>query len=352
LTDYVRFLRAGIPTLAESMRDNGFTTAAFVNSHDLSSRYGLDRGFDHHKYVEEFVEQREASDVGRRAIRWLSRNGSHRFFLFLHFYDVHSDYRSLPRFEKLLVRSSSSQVDGTTQQLLRIRAKMESVSGRDVGRLIDLYDAGIRQFDETLRKLQSALEAEGLAERTVVVITSDHGEEFLEHGGVLHGRTQYEELIRVPLVMFGPGIPKGKKIYSAVSLIDIAPTLLALVGVDPNPIHAGMDLSPLWNKDSPEPSSRLLYAEADHGNAQNNVKHSVRQGHFKVHHDSLAQRWTLHELTLDPGERLDVSSEHLEVTKRLRAELEAFMKNHWVGETIDPLSLEEEAKLKSLGYLE
>jgi arylsulfatase A-like enzyme len=312
----------------------------------------LNRGFNHHNYVEEFAEQREASAVGRRAIRWLSRNGSHRFFLVLHFYDVHSDYRSLPRFEKLLVRSSGGQVDGTTQQLLRIRAKMESLSERDVERLIDLYDAGIRQFDETLRKIQSALEAEGLAERTVVVITSDHGEEFFEHGGVLHGRTQYEELIRVPLVMFGPGIPKGQKVYNAVSLVDIAPTLLALVGIDPSPEHAGMDLSPLWKKNSPEPSSRLLYAEADHGNAQDNVKYSVRQGHFKLHYDSLAQRWALHGLTLDPGERLDVSLEHPEVAKRLRAELEAFMKNRWAGETIDPLSPDEEAKLKSLGYLE
>jgi arylsulfatase A-like enzyme len=200
--------------------------------------------------------------------------------------------------------------------------------------------------------LQAALEEEGLVKSTVILVTSDHGEEFMEHGGLLHGRTQYEELVRVPLILLGPGIPQGKKVRNPVSLVDIVPTLLGLVGIDASPEVTGMNLASLWSEDPPDISSRYLYAGNDHSNAKDNIRSSVRQGSFKLHHDRLEQRWALHELTTDPRERRDVSSEHPEVTQRLRAELEAFAKKNWESKTIAPLSAEDEAKLRSLGYLQ
>ena len=99
----------------------------------------------------------------------------------------------------------------------------------DVQHLLDLYVAGIRQTDTNVGRLIEYLRDRNLLDDTLVVLVSDHGEEFLEHGSVLHGRTQYQEIMHVPLILRGPGVPKGVRVGTPVSIVDVLPTLLSLL---------------------------------------------------------------------------------------------------------------------------
>lgn len=222
------YLPAKIDTLAQLLHRQGYVTAAVVNSHLLTSRSGLDRGFREFVYLEEVVPQREPTKgIIDQATSWLGRFREQKLFLFVHTYDVHSDYKAEERYEREFVRPYVGRADGTSRQLMAFREGKAALGRGDASHLIDLYDAGIRQTDDELLRLTDYLRASGLLERTLLVITSDHGEESFEHGGVLHGKTQYQEVVKVPLILRGPGIPKGRRVAAPVSLLDVMPTLLA-----------------------------------------------------------------------------------------------------------------------------
>jgi arylsulfatase A-like enzyme len=158
---------------------------------------------------------------------------------------VHTPYAPPPRYRTLFAGDGS---DGPAQPEIRA--------------LRDAYDREIRYVDDELRGLFAALAERGLDESTLVVVTADHGEEFLEHGLLQHGAALYEESLRVPLLLWGPGrIPAGVRIPDAVSLIDVMPTLLGLVGLRGDDPLDGVDLGPLLRGDGVL-APRTLVAEA------------------------------------------------------------------------------------------
>jgi len=144
-----RMLPASVATLADLFASAGFVTAAVVNSLYLSPRSGLEHGFNHYLYVEERADQREPSTrITDQAIAWLREYGGAPLFLFVHYYDVHGDYRSLPQYEALFVRAYTGRADGSTAQLLAARRGDIVLDARDAAHLVDLYDAGVRQIDD------------------------------------------------------------------------------------------------------------------------------------------------------------------------------------------------------------
>lgn len=346
-------LPARLDTLASVLGDRGFRTAAVVNSHYVSAKYGLDRGFQDFHYVREAIGRVAPSEVGERARAWLRVRAAEPFFLFLHYYDVHSDYASLPRYERRFVRPYEGPANGTTGQLLRYREGEIELDPADARHLKDLYAAGIRQLDDGLARLRRTLEEEGLLERTLVVLTSDHGEEFLEHGGVLHGRKQHVESVRIPLVLRGPGLPEGRRIPTPASLVDVMPTLLSLLGVSSPPALDGRNLSPLFG-DAPTEGlrGRFLFGEADHNNAEHDVTRAVRRGSFKLIYNRLSGRSELFDLAEDPGETRDVKAQQPEAARRLRAVLGRFLERETLpGEKAPALTPDERERLEALGYL-
>jgi arylsulfatase A-like enzyme len=195
------------------------------------------------------------------------------------------------------------------------------------------------------------LRSRGLIERTLLVITSDHGEEFFEHGGILHGKTQYQEVVRVPLVFRGPGIPKGLRVATPASLLDVVPTLLARLGLTV-PGLDGEDLSRVLAGEPGRLAERVLFGEADHINVQPDITRAVRRGNLKLVYDRLSDRRQLFDLSRDPGETADVQGAHTEPLKLLDEQLRRFLLIR--GESAAPakLSPAEIEKLRSLGYVQ
>lgn len=345
-------LPSELETLAMVLSKHSFSTAAVVNSFFVSRRFGFDRGFDYFCFVpENHAPAGAAPIIIEQAIQWVQQHKSQQFFLFLHFYDVHGNYCSLPRYEKQFVGPYNGVADGSLAQLLEFRKGKILLDEVDIKHLVDLYDAGIRQLDDQLKRLFNFLQQEALLEKSFLIVTSDHGEEFLDHGGVLHGRTQYQELIHIPLIIQGPGIPPSKRFKGIVSLVDVMPTTISLLGI-PSPSHfAGLDLCPLWQESLYKLPDRFIFSEADQYNVKNNIKRAVWQGRYKLHYDLLTKKLELYNLADNPTERLDIASEHPSVVELLFAELKKFMQASARGRQSVPLSLEEIEKLKSLGYL-
>jgi len=352
LTSHNSVLDADAETLAMLLSNRGLATGAVVNSLYLAKEYGFARGFGQFKLIPESHQPRGAAgSIIDLAKQWLNSYRDQQFFFFLHFYDVHSDYRSMPEYRNRFVKKYRGKVDGSTEQLLAFREGGFPLDSNDLKHLIDLYDAEISQLDERLSILFDFLGRLGVLKNSYVIITSDHGEEFLDHGGVLHGRTQYQELIHVPLLIGGPGIPGGRRVKNTVSLVDVTPTVLGLVGADHSGKYEGVDLSPLWKSGDGQLAYRFIFAEADHNNVENDIKRAVRQGAFKLHFDRLTEKTHLYDLQNDPEERLDIAEERPQVVGLLLTELKSFMqKSRQDGATMT-LTPENIERLKSLGYI-
>jgi arylsulfatase A-like enzyme len=345
-------LSSSLTTLAQLFSQAGYRTAAVVNSHNLGPEFGLDRGFQQYRYMEERVERREpSSEITDQAMEWVKRAGENPLFLFLHYYDVHSDYASLPEYETEFLRPYDGIADGSTAQLAAHREGNVSLSPSDAPNLIDRYDAGIRQMDAEIGRFLDFLRERGLTEETLLVVTSDHGEEFFEHGGVLHGQTQYQEVLRVPLLLRGPGVPRGRRVPTPVSLVDVAPTLLALGGIVARRELDGSDVAPLWSVGDRELEDRYLFSEADHNNVEHDITRSVRYKSFKLHFNRLSREQKLYDLAKDPDERTDISGDEEIAVATLWERLDRFLSSEKVEAPVRALSDEEIEKLRSLGYL-
>ena len=222
----------------------------------------------------------------------------------------------------------------------------------DIKHLISLYDAGIRQLNDQLEVLFDFLNKKKLLEKTFLMITSDHGEEFLEHGKILHSQTHYQEAIHIPLIICGPGIPHSKRMKEVVSLVDVLPTALSLLGISQPSALSGVDLTPLWQRDSYQLTERTIFAEADKLNEQNDIKRIARRGGYKLHHNILTEISELYNLMHDPKEHINMANEQSSMVNLLLSELKQFMQTRHQEENPAYLTSEEVEKLKNLGYLE
>jgi len=346
---YTHKLASDVPVVAESFQAAGFATACVVNTLYLSKRYGLQAGFRDFAMFDglQTTEMREPSPVAENATHWIREHADEPFFAFLHFYDVHSTYASEARFEEELVAPTTSEAEGTTRFLMEVRDGTASFDERDADHVEDLYVAGIRQMDEVLGRLIAFLDEEGLADETVLVVTADHGEEFLEHGGVMHGTNHFQELMHVPLILRGPGLPAGVRVSTPVSLVDVVPTLLALFDLPPL-ASDGLDLSPLWRGESI--GDRLLFGEADQNNEEPDTLRSIRHGKWKYVYNRLTGEAELYDLEADPLELSDVIASHPKRAKRYSTELARHLEGTIVGEPAAVFTDEERASIEALGY--
>jgi arylsulfatase A-like enzyme len=363
-------LPESIPNLAVQFRDAGYRTVGIASNLWFTIGW-LSQGFDEWENLDDEIadllhgienptEQTPeglSEQITQLGLKALNTRRDRPLFLFLHYFDIHSDYVSLPEFEGLFLPSdfrSKSRVDGSTRLLKRIKAGEVVLNDREREELRILYDAGIRQLDDRLAPLFDWIEEEVGWKQALVVVTSDHGEAFFEHDeNVSHGDAHYQEQMRVPMIMAGGGLPAGLRVTVPVSIVDIAPTLLGAAGIPPaNPLP-GYDLARRWqNGDVPGPS-RAIYAQSAPA-VNGDWLRAVRRGRYKLIMNTKLGTRELYDLTADPAETQNLVESRPDLTGELAALLDDFERRHPDPEREPEFEIDEATRerLRALGYTE
>ena len=224
-------------TLAEALSQSGYYCAAFSTNLLMSKEYGLDQGFDEfHQFPEKWDTEKvhvlsaELYDAVIASLDPLRSKSP--FFLYVHSTDPHAPYTPPSAFREAFGRADKSRIAPTLANLEKVRNGSLTLSKADIEYFIDLYDAEIASNDFEIGRLLDELGSRGLLSNGILVITADHGEEFLEHGSTEHSHNLYEEVLHVPLILRFPGCQEGVRIPARVSQIDLFPTLTYLCGAE------------------------------------------------------------------------------------------------------------------------
>lgn len=324
-------------TLAEVLREHGYATASWNGGAQLDALYGLDQGFELYDSVNPQNRPKSKRSVDRldqtvtKGLAWIDGLARGRaFFLFLHSYEVHSPYTPDPELRALFGRTETRLADAVSgEDLERFRNGEWALEPGDLRHVIACYDAEIRSADRAFGRLIDGLKERELLDSTVVVLTSDHGEEFGEHGVVgWHSHTLFDELLRVPLLVRPPGgHPWGERVRHQVGGIDLAPTILDAAGIEPPPIFEGRSVLGLTGEGAPIPERPVLSARdlSERGMERQPHRISLRGGGWKwiAQKRFIRRRWVesgrLFDLPRDPGETRDVRKLSLENRARERA---------------------------------
>lgn len=265
--------------LATRLAAEGYSTAAFTGGAYLRPRFGFAAGFDRYQYVDvllsdhdprwgllpirgapEFNQKFHRQHSLDQVLSWLGHHRHAPFFLFLHSYLVHNYEPSEP-YRSQFLRDPAA--DGRERlPWVRDRTLEGTIPPEDLEFFVDRYDATIREADAAVGRLLDYLSEQRLLERTIVLLTSDHGEEFLDHGGLAHGRTLYQEMLHVPFVLHWPGLHGPAVIDAPVSLVDVVPTLYAGLGLTGERPISGRSLLP-WMAGGPPETRRSIVAELE-----------------------------------------------------------------------------------------
>ena len=336
---------ADVGLVQEILQRNGWRTVAVTGGGYMSGEFGFSRGFD------VFTDQARGVDEGTgrliEALRAPTEAGRPVFAL-LHTYEVHSPYMPPDDFADLFGEYSGA-IEPTNEALIPIQGTAGQVLTRgDFEYLESLYDGGIRYTDEVLGELLDELDGIGFLDNALVIITADHGEEFGEHGGLLHGGKLYEELMHVPLIVFGTGAPRGVVDPALVSHVDVAPTILAAARIPVPEIMEGRDLL-----DGPQ---RGPWLEQRVFSQYASQLYCVRTPRWKLIFRPASGQMQLFDLRRDPVERRNLREAYPEVAEQLLADLIAWRRERpqldFEPTPDDELSAEKIEELRALGYVE
>ncbi|OQX55061.1 MAG: hypothetical protein B5M54_03525 [Candidatus Aminicenantes bacterium 4484_214] len=236
-----------LETLAEVFSRAGYATVALTGGGYLHHSYGFSQGFDHYLIRGEVNNYRAVESLSENVNNWIERLKDRPFFLFIHTYQIHSPYHSPPPYNRRFLDETAKweKVD-LKQMRLNKELRYKPLIPQERKNIIDLYDGEIVYTDDVLIKsLIAELRRQNLYDRTLIAVTSDHGEEFYEHRGWSHSHNVYNELLRVPLIIKNfNSYPQGKRIKQMVRMIDLFPTILEACGWKSNQFQ--IDGQSLW----------------------------------------------------------------------------------------------------------
>jgi len=338
-------LSSSVETLAEHLSQKNFRTGAITNNPFLSASFGLDRGFeiyDHHQGNNK--EIRRAQDVIDRALAMIDAWRGDSFFLMIHVFDPHLNYDAPDNFKGLFTADIDSRFTLPIYQLgeLRQADTIKEMTEDDQEFIRAAYDEEIAYVDSQLGRLQSELSERNLLTNSLIILTSDHGEEFYDHGGFEHGHALWQELIRVPLIIWGPTIGPGREL-TAVSLTDVMPTVLDWVGTDIPLGLDGISLLPNLTDAQPLPQRTLIAESKLYGHQQAAV---IRWPHKIIFNQTGRKPVHWFSLNSDKQEKYDLLSE-------LSDELGEHLNTELTEQPDEPAtpSAETLERLRSLGYI-
>jgi arylsulfatase A-like enzyme len=387
----------GVTTLAQILSSQGWQCGAIVGSHALSREYGLARGFhyyddDIHTGVKNWHlgERRDAVEVTDRAIWWLkSLNQGQKFFLFVHYFDAHNLSANAIDTSKHNQRLSASSGlraalrDHLPGSIVSIIApidhvlrffyyKVKEIMGAGLDWILSIFEAGgkfrtegrrfmlsqVSGIDAQIGRLIQELSDGEILNQTLIVILSDHGDDFMEHGEPTHRQFVYDSTLVVPLIIY-PSLGDRSIVGEQVRLVDVFPTVLSILGVNREIDIDGRDLLELVNSSfgAQDAESRMAYSETvfellGFNTDEVTIKScysSLRDYPWKLIWNRLDDAYELYRLDLDPQESVNRIVRNREIFESLRAELSNLAQDL-------PTSVPNAEKvivdrLKSLGYL-
>jgi arylsulfatase A-like enzyme len=382
---------AGARTFAERMRAAGYVTASVVTNPFAGKASGLQRGFDYmmeypvvHRYrTDEADRGTDSAALNKVLLPWLEQHRDEPFFLYAHATDPHAPYRPPAGFEEKYANvAETREFDRDYKSLRDVRqygggavvsretCKAKGIDpDRFLRRAIERYDAEILHNDRNLEVLLDKLRQLGILDNTLVIVVSDHGEEFWEHGLTAHGHSLYQELIHNVFLMWNPKLlPVPKRIQEPVQLIDLMPTVLELLDIPLEGVVQGQSLVPLLKGRAFQRKGYLASSRFAHPNPKGFAPEystdtfALLDRDWKFIYRNQAKRAGLNEVELygrraDRAETRNVAANQPERTTQLRAEIDQWIEGQkqvrkLVGPggttTLDPQSLE---RLRSLGYL-
>lgn len=340
-------------TLAEVLQDRGYLTAGVASGGFTNSAFGFSQGFS--QYVDGY---KSMQGINRTILPWLEKNHAQKFFLYIHSIDAHDPYKTSPRFDQLWDPDYVGDIDGRREIVTAVNNGKRTLSKDDLHHLIALYDGGISYLDEQLGQLFDKLDELDVADKTLIVLTADHGEQFMEHGNLSHGwLAPYDEVLRVPLLFRVPAQATGRQIAQVVESIDIMPTILDFLAITPPQPVQGQSLLPLVYGAASQAGT--AFAESAHSDDKRDAVRVLRTRRWKYIRRMNSGPDELYDLKKDPLERVNRIAEEPDLIKSLTLQFTQWeQENLRVKKSLPPLtgkpsSLEEETveQLKFLGYL-
>ena len=351
------------PTLGEALQGLGYRTGGFTANIDTFNRqYGFSRGFIHfedhyqtlgdsfantfygrlievyalHKVLNRDYEigRRWATDINRNIVDWINKDQSKPFFVLINYFDVHAPYiPPQPYRNKYSNKTEPGGVINTDWDMNHIYISLTPDQLQDE---IDAYDGAISYVDDQINALFTELEEQGQTDNTLVIVMSDHGESFGEHGLLEHHNSLYPEVIHVPLILWWPGhVPEGLRIDQPVTIANIPATIMNLIGESQQTTFPSLSLTTLWE----QPESALdwpgsiaevkqaIWLPPEHLPAHGNMQSIITRDWQYINHEKFGEE--LYDLKTDPEENINLASEasFQDVLEQLKRSLSSILQN-------------------------
>jgi arylsulfatase A-like enzyme len=329
---------AELTLLPEILAREGWMTASFNGGGYVSHEFGFHQGFDLYCEVDPLGDQYTlgkplaanrftdgSRDSLNRALAWVESMRAQRFFLFLHTFIVH-DYLPPESWAEVFNKDCPGGLEASSENVRKVfQAYFEDckLEADQLQFMNNMYNATIRAADDMVAELVHRLTSLDLLEKTVLVISSDHGEEFLEHGFLAHGKAVYDESIRVPLIIRVPGMAGGNRVKTRVGQVDLLPSLLELLKIEGPETMQGRSFLPLMRGESGP--NRTILSEVKMPRISDRA--CIISDGWKFIEGSMDESLyykppapeRLYYLPEDPGEKNNRINSHPEEAERLRA---------------------------------
>lgn len=362
-------------TLAETLAPAGYTSALFI-ANGGQQRW---EGFEMRVILKDEPRDRGVSDA---ALDWLDKNADKKFYLWLHYMAPHGPYEPLKDYNNFTDKNYKGDLDGSYDRLTRAFVRQEKLSDADTAYVRGLYDGEVAYNDAQIGRVLDKVTSLGIMDDTLVVISADHGEELGEHHGYWHHQASlYDGTLHVPMIFKLPGkVPAGVREAAPVSLADIAPTILDLLGVTRPAAYEGHALNAVFNKQPLERGpvigewgDKMLYIRTPEYKyisnpsgfeppvkRERNLADGPETQRKKGDHTLPMKKQELYDIAKDPKEQQDISSSSAEIIAKLEAELKSgyIDKYGWklenkaeelLQQQLDP---ETRKELENLGYVQ
>lgn len=337
-------------TLPEFMKNNFYNTIAVVSHIVVSKVYGFSQGFDtfNQKHIAQ-VDEISSEIITQQAVEYISKNKAEKFFLWVHYFDPHQNYRNHAEYNYSDGYAGPLPANLDNEKLNEMTS---SLNEKDIEYVKSVYDEEIAYTDKHIGRLLDSIDKFGLGNDTIIILTSDHGEEFMERGRFGHGTSLYRELTHVPLIIYNPlnNSMRGKRVSKHVEIRNIAKTILELSSINED-IFQGVNLL-----DYEKLNLDHIVISENYGFQKGNRTEAIIYQNWKLINNANSQVSELYQIDRDKNETNNIytmNNEEINIQKeKLQSIISMINNNNEEDSDESELSKEDIKQLKALGYIQ